>query len=81
MSLRAQVGALVTELRGDVSRAEVARALGVTRPAVSQVEAGSLSLDRLDKIGEVYLVRFELVAVDPATGDQITGPAPRWAQE
>lgn len=74
MTLRHQAGRLLTELRGDTPRASVARALGITRPAMVAIEDGRLSLDRLDRVGEVYGVRFELVAIDVSTEQVVGGP-------
>lgn len=68
--LRDQVGALLRDVREakGLTRADAARALGVQPQSTIRLEQGSVSLDRLDAVGEAYGVRFQLVAFDAATG-------------
>lgn len=64
-TLRSQLADMLVKLRGDVSRAALARRLEVTRQAVMKIESGSVSLERLDELAAVYGIRFEVVAVFP----------------
>lgn len=83
-SLRIQAGELLEALRGDLSVGALAKLLGVSRQTIMKRERGQLSLNQLDKVADVYGVRFRVVALLP-DGSMWTpgaGPAPgladRW---
>lgn len=76
MTLREQVGVLLKDLRGGESLAAFARRLGVARQTVMKMEAGGVSLRKLDDLAGVYGVRFELAAYDADTGGRIYPPPP-----
>lgn len=60
--MKAQVGALLAQLRGPVTKTALAERLQVSRQTVLKLEAGALSLDRLDQLADVYGVDFWIVA-------------------
>lgn len=62
--MKAQVGRLLRELRGPVTKTAVAERLGVSRQTVMKLEEGALSLDRLDHLADVYGVDFHIVATE-----------------
>lgn len=69
-SLPEQVGQLLTALRGDTSRAEQARDLGIGRSQLARLEGGTwnITLSRLQELADSYGVTLHMVALDPATG-------------
>lgn len=82
--MREQAGRLLTSLRGDVTRTAVAERLGISRQSLMKLEAGGLSIDRLDAVGEAYGVEFHLVACLPgdapaAVYGELEVPAPALA--
>lgn len=79
-ALREQVGDLLVRLRGDVSRHEMARRLGIVRQGTMKLEQGIVSLARLEELEEHYGVRFALVALDPVTGDLVAASADQLGQ-
>jgi transcriptional regulator with XRE-family HTH domain len=79
--MRQQAGALLTRLRGSVTRTAVADRLGISRQSLMKLEEGGLSLDRLDAIAEAYGVEFVLIAVERDADKLVTHlgatPAPK----
>lgn len=75
MTLREQVGKLLVDLRGPVTRTAAADHLGIARQSLMKLETGGLSLDRLDELATSYGVEFMLVAMNP-DGMQQVGIAP-----
>ncbi len=64
-TLRQQLQILLPMLRGPVTRAALARRLGITRQSLMRIEEGAISLSRLDDLAQHYGVRFRIVADDP----------------
>lgn len=73
MTSRSAFAALLRELRGNESVTAVAARMGVTRQTLLDLENGrsNPTLDRLDKIAGAYGVRFDVIAVDPASGQLV----------
>lgn len=73
MTGRAGFAALLRDLRGSESVTAVAERMGVARQTLLDLENGrsNPTLDRLDRLGSAYGVRFEVVAFDPATGQPV----------
>lgn len=86
--LLVEFAALLRRLRGDTTTAEVARRLGMGPMAVCELELRypvfrrkgctrpNPTLQRVEKLGAGYGVRFKIVAVDRETGEPVTGVAP-----
>lgn len=66
MSLRAGFAGLLRDLRGAESVTAVAARMGVARQTLLDLENGrsNPTLDRLERLGGAYGVRFDVVAVD-----------------
>lgn len=64
-TLANQAGALLVAARGSRERKALARSAGITGEALSHIERGTQNptLNRLEKFGELYGIRFILTAV------------------
>lgn len=89
---REQFCDLLRRLRGNYPIAEIAREMDVTRQTILELEQGwrinrsaggsrwmisNPTLARLEKLGDIYDVDFEITAIDRATGMPVTGIAPK----
>jgi transcriptional regulator with XRE-family HTH domain len=68
VSIRTEIGNVLRRLRGEYSVQHVAEAMGITRQAVAKLEAGKVSLARLEALADFYGVDFHLTATDRVSG-------------